>query len=179
MKIFRCSICLLPLEFCLFWILALWYTRVSGQYPPGQYPPGQYPPDNIPPDNIPPGQNPPGQYPPIPISPRTISPRTISPRMISLVKHVLVKKNIFNSSVLNYPKTCIGKKNICIYFLIPVFKIILNRVPVKKKIKFKKKIANKILKRNCKLFEIYFSKIQKKISILNYPKSCAGKKKLN
>ena len=77
----------------------------------GQYPPGQYPPDNIPPDNIPPGQNPPGQYPPVPIS-----PRTISPRMISLVKHVLVKIFLFNSSVLNYPKTCVGK--LLFYFFV-------------------------------------------------------------
>ena len=67
------------------------FQLVSGQYPPGQYPPGQYPP----------GQNHPGQYLPVPIS-----PRTISPWMIFLVKHVLVKK--FNSSVLNYPKTCVG-----------------------------------------------------------------------
>ena len=87
---------------------------VLGQYPPGQYPPGQYPPDNIPPDNIPPGQNPPGQYPPVPISPRTISPRTISPRNF-----------FFNSSVLNYPKLCAGKKN-SIKKKIAVFKIILN-----------------------------------------------------
>ena len=59
--------------------------------------------DNIPPDNIPPDNIPPGQNPPVPIS-----PVPISPRMISLVKHILVKKNIFNSSVLNYPKTCVG-----------------------------------------------------------------------
>ena len=62
------------------------HIGVSGQYPPGQYPP------------------PPGQYP----------PRTKSPRMISLVKHVLVKEFFFNSSVLNYPKTSVGK--IYIYF---------------------------------------------------------------
>ena len=72
---------------------------VLGQYPPGQYPPGQYPPDNIPPDNIPPGQNPPGQYPP--------------------------GFFFFNSSVLNYPKLCAGKKN-SIKKKIAVFKIILN-----------------------------------------------------
>ena len=93
--------------FLVYFRISYTYVMVLGQYPPGQYPPGQSPPDNIPPDNIPPKQNTPGQYPPVPIS-----PRTISPWMISLVKHVLVKKKNFNSSVLNYPKTCVGKKKI-------------------------------------------------------------------
>ena len=66
------------------------------------------PQDKIPPDNIPPFQYPPGQN----------TPRTISPRMISLVKHVLVKKKYFNSSVLNFPKTCVGKKKKYIYIYI-------------------------------------------------------------
>ena len=57
-------------------------------------------PRTISPRTISPGQYPPGQYPPVPISPRTISPRTISPRIF-----------FFNSSVLNYPKLCAGKKN--------------------------------------------------------------------
>ena len=42
-------------------------------------------------------------------------------------------------------------------------------MPVKK-IKFKEKIAV------FQIILIFFSKIPKKISILNYPKSCAGKK---
>ena len=101
------------------------HEMVSGQYPP---------------DNIPPGQNPPGQYPPIPIS-----PRTISPRMISLVKHVLVRKKFFNSSVLNYPKTCIGKKNIYIFFNSSVLNY-PKSCGGEKKIFFLK-IANKIKKK--------------------------------
>ena len=48
--------------------------------------------DNIPLDNIPPGQNPPGQNPP------DISSKTW-----------VSKKKIQNSSVLNYPKTCVSK----------------------------------------------------------------------
>ena len=74
------------------------------------------PQDKIPPDNIPPFQYPPGQYPPVPISPWTISPWTKSPRMISLVKTCFSKKNIYNSSVLNYPKTCVGKLFYLFYF---------------------------------------------------------------
>ena len=98
--------------FLVYFRISYIYVMVLGQYPPGQYPPGQYPPaqkppDNIPPDNIPPGQNPPGQYPPV-----QYPPSPTSPWMISLVKHVLVKKFFFNSSVLNYPKTCVGKKKI-------------------------------------------------------------------
>ena len=60
------------------------------------------------------GQYPPGQYPPRTKSPRTISPRSnippdnIPPDDISS-KTCFSKKNIFNSSVLNYPKTCVGK----------------------------------------------------------------------
>ena len=60
-------------------------------------------------------------------------------------------KNSKKISILNYPKSCAGKK------------------------KFNKKKNCSVL--NCS--KIFFLKIQKKISILNYPKSCAGKKKLN
>ena len=73
-------------------------------------------PRTISPRTISPGQYPPGQYPPRTISPRTISPRTISPRMIFLVKHVLVKNDNNNSSVLNFPKTCVGEKYIYFFF---------------------------------------------------------------
>ena len=62
-------------------------TAVLGQYPPGQYPPGQ---------------KKTGQNPPVPISPRTIS----------LAKYVLLEKIFLNSSVLNYPKTCVSKTNL-------------------------------------------------------------------
>ena len=82
--------------------VSLWgyiVIRVLGQYPPGQYPPGQYPPDNIPPDNIPPDN----------IPPDDISSKTC-----------FSKKKKINSSVLNYPKTCVGKK-IFFFLVIPVF----------------------------------------------------------
>ena len=59
---------------------------VSGQYPPGQYPPGQYP-------------------------PRTKSPRTISPRSNIPPDNIPPDFFFLNSSVLNYPKLCAGKKN--------------------------------------------------------------------
>ena len=50
--------------------------------------------------------------------------------MISLVKHVLVKDFFFNSSVLNYPKTCVGNQKFFFFFF---NSSVLNyRVPVKK-----------------------------------------------
>ena len=72
------------------------------------------PPDNIPLDNIPRTISPrtispQDKTPPDKIPPFQYPPRTISPRMKSLVKHVLVKNNSLNSSVLNYPKTCVSK----------------------------------------------------------------------
>ena len=61
----------------------------------------------------------------------------------------------FNSSVLNYPKSCAGEK---------------------KNINFKNKLQMKLKKKIANYSKNFFSKIKKKISILNYPKSCAGKK---
>ena len=107
-------------------------------------------------DNIPPGQNPPGQYPPIPIS-----PRTISPRMISLVKHVLVKKYFFNSSVLNYPKTCIGKKLLLLFFNSSVLNY-PKSCAGEKKIKFLKKIAYKFFFQKLQIILKIFFKNSKK-----------------
>ena len=54
----------------------------------------------------------------------------------------------FNSSVLNYPRSCAGKK----------------------KLNSKKNCSVSNYSKK------FFSKIQKENSILNYPKSCAGKK---
>ena len=87
-------------------------------------------PRTISPRTISPGQYPPGQYPPRTKSPRTISPRSnippdnippdnIPPDDISS-KTCFSKKKKINSSVLNYPKTCVGK-TIFFFFFIPVF----------------------------------------------------------
>ena len=81
------------------------HKLVLGQYPPGQYPPGQYPPDNIPPDKIPQDKTPPDKFPSSNIPPDNIPPDDISSK-------TCVRIIFFNSSVLNYPKTCVSKKNI-------------------------------------------------------------------
>ena len=67
--------------------------------------------------------------------------------MISLVKHVLVKKISLNSSVLNYPETCVSK---IIFLNSSVFNYRKTCVSKKKK--------------------------KKKASLLNYPEKCISKK---
>ena len=63
-------------------------------------------PRTISPRTISPGQYPPRQYPP-----RTKSPRTISPLSNIPPDNIPPDFFFFNSSVLNYPKLCAGKKN--------------------------------------------------------------------
>ena len=62
---------------------------------------------------------------------------------------IFFSKNSKKNSILNYPKSCAGKK------------------------KFNKKNCS-VLNYSKK----FFQKFKKKISVLNYPKSCAGKKKI-
>ena len=76
-------------------------NRVLGQYPPP-------PLDNIPPDNIPRTISPRTISPQDNIPPDNIPPDNIPPYDISS-KTCFSKKKMFNFSVLNYPKTCVGK----------------------------------------------------------------------